>query len=344
MSSSGSDMRSKPATVLSVAATSGSGYYQMPSSLQSGADILSDLTSPLTPIDPEVGYLSSQDPSMVSTGGKNPGPNLPLSTSTSTDSCYFQGLDISNPVGINVGLGSSGGSAPFFVGGETGSSLSSFTSGSSYLPSGVGGGNGENEGLRSSLMENNDVFGGDVLNLSSMDKASTIFSSSSSRSSTFSPPSSSFHQSSQGVQGKTFMEAEPSSDYLPSTNTYTQAQDLSQIADSIPLDSSWEGTTLATTSIANIINGNVTTSGTQSMMVTSSTNGNSGSSRVNFPVSFGDDEGGDFDDFDLPPLPDSLDPLGSSGSGPPGRPRGGNGHSGQGGYGGSIVTLGNPAN
>lgn len=349
--SSGIDTHSKPVTVLSVAAASSSGYYQMPSSLQDGADMFGSLTSSFTPTDSIDSSFSSLDPSLLGIGGKNPGPTSSPSNSASTslESDYFQAPNTSNPSGINTGFGSSGENNSFFAGGGTGcvqsqgSSVSSFPTSSSYLPSSAsytaGGGGGNNEGFRPK-MGGDDAFCGD---LSSLDKTSMMFSSTSSMSSTFSPPSISFHSSSQGLQGKTTTEADPdftSDGYLPGPNTYALPQDLSHITDSMPFNESWGDTTFATTSIANASNSN-NASGVQTKATSSSTNANTGSTHINFPVSFGDDEDGDFDDFDLPPLPDSLDPLDPSSSSPLNRPGGGNGHSG---YGGSIVTLGNPTN
>ena len=325
---SGEDAHSKTVTVLSAAATSSLDFHQMPGFLQSGADMLSDISTPLTPSNSADSYLCSPMSGSLSTGGKKPGlkpsPSIPISTSTSINSDYFEAQGTAHSSSTNIGLASDGGSSSmFFIGAETGFVQSQESGGLSSSTCYTAGGQvGKNEGPRPSPTGADDILGSEI---SSMDTSSSTPSA-------FFPPSSFFHQS------KDFSEAER--DPTMSSND-PPSQNIPHV---LPLDISWGSVThAATTSITSVNNSNSTISGTQSKAVISSTDSNIITSHINFPVSFQNQEGGvDFDKFDCP-LPSSLNPMCPSTSGFPEGLGGRYGHSSQGGYGGSIVTLGNPA-
>ena len=313
-------------SILAAASAPDSGYFQMPNSLQEGANEFSDLTSPLTPPDSDVGSFSSMDPSVLGISAKPP-PN-PSYSSISSD--YLSGPDSSNSA-WPPSMGSETSECPssMFGGGES-EALSPFVFSSSYVPSGTSYANSEPDGLKPLTVQGDDLFDGD--DFSSTDKASTLLTSSSSQSSALSP-SSCFHGS-QDTQTIVYSQStSTSSDYLPSLNTsYPQA---SGPPDSSEHGLAWENNGFgAAPAFFDEAFG-------QSNEPAMTTTANTSSSHISFPVSFNnnDNEGVDFDDFDLPPLPDSLNVPTTSGSSY--SFGGGNEQSSQGSYGGSIVTLGN---
>ena len=258
-------------SILAAASAPDSGYFQMPSSLQEGASEFSDLTSPLTPPDSDVGSFSSMDPSVLGISAKPP-PN-PSYSSISSD--YLSGPDSSNSA-WPPSMGSETSECPssMFGGGES-EALSPFVFTSSYLPPGTSYANSEPDGLKPLAVQGDDLFDGD--DFSSTDKSSTRFTSSSSRSSALSP-SSCIHGS-QDTQTIVYSQStSTSSDYLPSLNTsYPQAPGPS---DSSEHGQAWENNGFgAAPAIFDEAFG-------QRNEPAITTTANTSSSQISFPVSF----------------------------------------------------------
>ena len=315
--SNGGSVMPKPNSILTSAAAPDSGYFQMPNSLQKVSEEFTDLVSPLTPLDSDVGSFSSVDSSMLDFSRKNsdpkpaPSSSLPSSSNTSdyvsaTDSTWpGVGSDVSDGPSVVLGAGDLEQANPF-------------SSSSSYLPSGMSYSIGETDGTKPLETNDDDLFDSSIF--ASADTTSSMFSTSSSQLHTSLPLS--LQPAGQDNQMLFSQAGTSTSDYVPSQSSFSMQPPVESAASKGQI---WDTNGFSEVSFSS---GSFVASGNPEGNPFSTTTTN-GSTQVHFPMSFADgNDGGEFDEFDLPPLPDSVEVPSSVGG------------SGQGGFTGSIVTLG----